>query len=163
MSHKGYLRIDILDKGKQNTVWFDTNKKTNYCQAFTLVFYPQIAKVLYESKILKVFFLDFYTQNMINSTLVSPVKMEYGWNSISGLKMMRKIGLGKNIFEIPPCAHHVIFITEFVLLIKIPPFYEVNSFSRKWQAHGRISKIFILDHFSPSISGQKCYFTHIPF
>ena len=25
----------------------------------------------------------------------------------------------KNIFEIPPCAHHVIFITEFVLLIKI--------------------------------------------
>ena len=24
----------------------------------------------------------------------------------------------KNIFEIPPCAHHVIFITEFVLLIK---------------------------------------------
>ena len=25
----------------------------------------------------------------------------------------------KNIFEIPPCAHHVIFITEIVLLIKI--------------------------------------------
>ena len=25
----------------------------------------------------------------------------------------------KNIFEIPPCAHHVIFITEYVLLIKI--------------------------------------------
>ena len=24
----------------------------------------------------------------------------------------------KNIFKIPPCAHHVIFITEFVLLIK---------------------------------------------
>jgi hypothetical protein len=34
----------------------------------------------------------------------------------------------RNIFEIPPCTHHVIFITEFVLLIKIPPFYEVNSF-----------------------------------
>ena len=28
----------------------------------------------------------------------------------------------KNIFEIPPCAHIVIFITEFVLLIKTPPF-----------------------------------------
>ena len=25
----------------------------------------------------------------------------------------------KNIFEIPPRAHHVIFITEFVLLIKL--------------------------------------------
>ena len=35
-----------------------------------------------------------------------------------------------------PC--HV--ITEFLLLIKIPPFNEVNSFNRKWQAHGEISK-----------------------
>ena len=41
-------------------------------------------------------------------------------------------GSRKNIFEIPPCAHHVIFITEFVLLTKTPPFYEVNSFNRKW-------------------------------
>ena len=46
--------------------------------------------------------------------------------------------------------------TEFVLMIKIPPFYEVNSFDRKWQAHGGISKIFFLDHFSPSFLGQKC-------
>jgi hypothetical protein len=58
--------------------------------------------------------------------------------------------------EIPPCTHHVIFITEFVLLIKTPPFYEVNSFNRKWLAHGGISKIFFLDHFSPSFLGQKC-------
>ena len=36
----------------------------------------------------------------------------------------------KNIFEIPPCAHHVIFITEFVLLIKTPPFYNVKSYNR---------------------------------
>ena len=36
------------------------------------------------------------TQYMTNSTLVSPVKMEYGWNlSISGLKMTMKSGLGK--------------------------------------------------------------------
>ena len=42
--------------------------------------------------------------------------------------MMVKSGLEKIIFEIPPCAHHVIFITEFVLLIKTLPFYEVNSF-----------------------------------
>ena len=30
--------------------------------------------------------------------------------------------------ENPPCADHVIFITEFALFIKTPPFYEVNSF-----------------------------------
>ena len=28
---------------------------------------------------------------------------------------------------------HVIFFTEFVLLIKTPPFYEVKSFTRKWR------------------------------
>ena len=38
------------------------------------------------------------TQNMTNPTIVSPIKMEYGWNfNISGLKMMVKIGL-ENIF-----------------------------------------------------------------
>ena len=42
----------------------------------------------------------------------------------------------------------VIFINEFALLIKTPPFYEVNSFNRKWLVHGGISKIFYLDHFS---------------
>jgi hypothetical protein len=41
-----------------------------------------------------------------------------------------------------PFAHYVIFVTEFVLLIKTPPFYEVNSFNKKWHAHGGISKIF---------------------
>ena len=36
------------------------------------------------------------TQNMTNPTIVSPVKMEYGWNfSISGLKMTVKSGLEK--------------------------------------------------------------------
>ena len=44
--------------------------------------------------------------------------------------------------EIHPCAKEVNFITEFVLLIKNPPFYEVNSFNRKWLAHGGIQKIF---------------------
>ena len=96
------------------------------------------------------------TQNMTNLTSVSTVKMEYGWNfSISGLKVMVKWSR-KNIFEIPPCAHYVIFITEFVLLTKTPPFFEVNWLNRKWWAHGGISKIFFLDHFSPSFLGQKC-------
>ena len=76
------------------------------------------------------------------------------------LAMMVKSGLEKNIFEIPPCAHHVIFITEFVLLIKTP--LEVNPFNRKWLAHGGISKYFFLDHFSSSFLGQKYYFlSHI--
>ena len=30
-----------------------------------------------------------------------------------------------------------------------------------WCAHGGISKIFFLDHFSPSFLGQKYYFCHI--
>jgi hypothetical protein len=33
---------------------------------------------------------------------------------------------------------YVISITEFVLLIKTTPFYEVNSFNRKRLAHGGI-------------------------
>ena len=76
---------------------------------------------------------------MTNSTLVCLVKIEYVTKNKNGLKMMVKSGL-ENIFEIPPCAHQVIFITEFVLLIKTPLFYEVNSFNRKWLVHGGISK-----------------------
>ena len=39
---------------------------------------------------------DLNTQYMTYPTIVSPVKMEYGWNfSISGLKMMVKSGLEK--------------------------------------------------------------------
>ena len=53
---------------------------------------------------------------------------------------------------------------EFVVLIKTPLFYEVNSFNRKWLAHEGISKYFFLDHFSLSFLGQKYYFlSHIPF
>ena len=41
-------------------------------------------------------------------------------------------------------------------------FYVVNPFIRKQLAHGEISKIFFLDHFSSSILGQKYYFlSHI--
>ena len=40
--------------------------------------------------------LYFNTQYMTNPTIVSPVKLEYGWNvSISGLKKMVKSGLEK--------------------------------------------------------------------
>ena len=61
--------------------------------------------------------------------------------------MMVKSGLENFFLEIPPFAHHVIFMTEFVLLIKTPHFYEANSFDRKWLEHGGISKIFFLTTF----------------
>ena len=59
-----------------------------------------------------------------------------------------KSGLGKIFLKFlhTLTCHHVIFITEFVLLIKTPHFYEANSFDRKWLQHGGISKIFFLDH-----------------
>jgi hypothetical protein len=51
---------------------------------------------------------------------------------------------------------YIIFITEFALLYKNPPFYEKKRrVSEKGFAHGGISKIFILDHFSLSFLGQK--------
>jgi hypothetical protein len=53
------------------------------------------------------------------------------------------------IFEIPPCAKKVISVTEFVTLCC------VNPFIRKQLAHGAISKIFLVDHFSTSFLGQK--------
>ena len=43
--------------------------------------------------------------------------------------LLSYVDMLQHIFlEIPPCAHNVIFITEFLLLIKTPSFYEVNSF-----------------------------------
>ena len=71
---------------------------------------------------------------------------------------MVKSGLEKFFLEIPPFAHHVIFITEFVLLIKTPHFYEANSFDRKWLEHGGISKIFFSrPHFVKNINN----FNHV--
>ena len=44
----------------------------------------------------------FNTHNMTNPTIVSPVKMENGWNfSISGLKMMVKSGQEKIFLKFP--------------------------------------------------------------
>ena len=57
------------------------------------------------------------------------------------VKLIR-VNQGLGVFLAPPCAHHVIFITEFVLLTNTPPFHEVNSFNRKWLANGGISKIY---------------------
>ena len=53
-------------------------------------------------------------------------------DKICGLKFQLAYVDMPQELEIPPCTYHVIFITEFVLLIKIPPFYEVNSFNPIW-------------------------------
>ena len=63
------------------------------------------------------------TWYMTNSTLVSPVKMEYGWNfSISGLKMMMKSGLGKIFLK---------FLHALTMLILLLNLYFWSKFSNK--------------------------------
>ena len=62
---------------------------------------------------------DLNTSYLTDSYIVFTLKRESESKiTIFGLKMMVKSGL-KNVFEILPCAHHVIFIGEIVLLIKI--------------------------------------------
>ena len=68
-------------------------------------------------------YLYFNTQYMTNSTLVSPVKMEYGWNfSISGLKMMMKSGLGKIFLK---------FLHALTMLFLLLNLYFWSKFSNK--------------------------------
>ena len=63
------------------------------------------------------------TRYMTNSTLVSPVKMEYGWNfSISGLKMMMKSGLGKIFLK---------FLHALTMLFLLLNLYFWSKFSNK--------------------------------
>ena len=71
----------------------------------------------------------------------------------------------KSFLEISPCAHHVIFVTEFELLIKTPPFYEVNSFKIENSLRvEEFQKYFFYTTFHHHFLGQKCKnFTHIPF
>jgi hypothetical protein len=71
-------------------------------------------------------------------------------DEICGLKFHLLYGINVDMPpEIPQCAHHVIFITEFVLLIKTPHFYEVNSFNRK--SHGGISRPLFTVIFRPEM------------
>ena len=63
------------------------------------------------------------TQYMTNSTLVSPVKMEYGWNfSIFGLKIMMKSGLGKIFLK---------FLHALTMLFLLLNLYFWSKFSNK--------------------------------
>ena len=64
------------------------------------------------------------TQYMANSTLVSPVKMKYGWSfSISGLKMMMKSGLEKIFLK---------FLHALPMLFLLLNLYFWSKFSNKY-------------------------------
>ena len=94
--------------------------------------------------------LKLNTRYMTNSTLVSPVKMEYGWNfSISGLKMVMKSGLGKIFLKF------LYALTMLFLLLNLhfwSKFSDKNDMVNTW----RNFKNIFLDHFSSSFLGQKC-------
>jgi hypothetical protein len=78
-------------------------------------------------------------------------------DEICGLKFhLLYVDMPQDFFGNSSMCSQFHFITEFVLLIKTPPFYEVNSFNIKRLAHGGILKIFFLDYFSPSFLCQKC-------
>ena len=62
------------------------------------------------------------TQNMTNLTIALCPWSKWNMGEIYGVKMMVKSGLEKIFLKF----FHVIFITEFVLMTKTPPFYEVN-------------------------------------
>ena len=89
--------------------------------------------------------------------------MEYGWNLWLKVSFTICRYATRILLEIPPCAHHVIFVTEFVLLIKITLFYQVNSFNRKQPVDGGISKIFVGPLFIIIFRPEMLKFTHIPF
>ena len=92
------------------------------------------------------------TSYLTDSYMVFTLKMEsVSKNTIFGLKRMVKSGLEKFILK----SLHAGRFCNF------GHFYEVRENSLP---HGGISKIFFLDHFSPSLLGQKLYFwIQIPF
>ena len=98
------------------------------------------------------------TSYLADSNIVFTLKLESRQIFCSN-RWIRSSKYGKkNISDFPPCGKRVIFVTEFVIFCKTPPFCEVKWIRRKWLPHWGISKIFFLDHFSPSFLGQKWLF-----
>ena len=77
---------------------------------------------------------------------IQPSSMCSKWNmgEIFGLKFYLIICTynTENFIEIPPCAKKVIFITEFAIWCKNPPFYEVKKIFQKRLCAWRNFKIF---------------------
>ena len=81
----------------------------------------------------------FITQYMTNSTLVSLVKMEYGWNfSISGLKMMMKSGLRKFFLKFLHALTMSFLLLNFdqkYRNAKISPIFHFDRGHQSWIFH----------------------------
>ena len=98
------------------------------------------------------------TQYMTNSTLVSPVKMEYGWNfSISGLKMMMKSGLGKIFLKFL----HALNLS--FLLLNFDQGYKFSNKNNMVSACRNFKNIFPRPLFIIIFRPEMLKFTHIPF
>ena len=83
--------------------------------------------------------------------------MEHGcfWPKNDGEKWSRK-----NIFEIPPCSHHIIFIAEFLLLIKTQPSYDVKSLNKKWLVRGEEFQNTVAAHLRAAIGLRASFYHH---
>ena len=93
-----------------------------------------------------------HTSYLTDSYIVFTLKMEsVSKNTIFGLKMIVESGLEK-IFWNPSMQEDSYF---YCWICDFGHFYEVRESSFP---HGRISKIFFLDLFSPSFLGPKLYF-----
>ena len=76
------------------------------------------------------------------------LKIEYGLNLWLKVSFIISTYITKKIMEIPLCAKKVIFITEFTILWKHPPIYEVKKyFLKKALRMEGFQKYFFLAHF----------------
>ena len=77
---------------------------------------------------------------MTNPTIVSPVKMEYGWNfNISGLKMMVKSGLEKIFLKF---LHAEAIFFKFILLTSFEENHKFSTKNNQLPAWRKIGNIF---------------------
>ena len=83
----------------------------------------KIDKEFWLEKLFGILMKFFNTYNVSHSTVTYPVKMEYGWNLWLKVSYILCRYATRFFLKITLC---VIFITEFILLIKTPSFYEVN-------------------------------------
>ena len=64
----------------------------------------------------------------------------------------------QTFFEIPPCAKHVIFISEFDNFGKNPPLYDIKNISEISACAWRNFQFIFLDHFSSPIRPKMVEF-----
>ena len=114
-------------------------------------------------------FKNFYWWTLTRLTwLIHILFLPSNWNLGKNFALTGELGqvhMEKKYFQFSSMQEDGYFcywICDF--FCETPPFYEVKWIRRKLLPHGGISKIFFLDHFSPSFLGQKWYlWIQIPF